>query len=289
MEFLFTAFTMPFMGRALAVGLMLSVLGGVLGPFVVTRRLEFLTDTLTHTVLPGVIVGFVAGGVPGVFWGALTAALLTATAVTLLFRAGPVRQESATAVLLTTFFAIGVVLLSRRSDYAGDLTNFLTGQPLTLNDADVLTVAVVGAVVLAVLGGTGYLLYQRAFDPEQYRARGHRVLLADLILNLLIAATVVCAVRTVGTLVALSTLLLPGIIGTTLSRHWSGAVVFGAAGLALSCWLGLGLSYLASVDLSTEIPPSATIVLTACLLAGIAGLGRFAVVRTLAERRRYVG
>lgn len=287
MGYLFTAFTMPFMVRALAVGLMLSVLGGALGPFVVTRRLEFLTDTLTHTVLPGVVVGFIAGGTPGVFWGALIAALLTAAGVTLLLRAGPVRQESATAVLLTTFFATGVVLLSRRSDYVGDLTSFLTGQPLTLNDADVFAVAAVTAVVLVTLASTGYLLYQRAFDPQLYQARGHRLLVADLVLNLLIAATVVCAVRTVGTLVALSTVLLPGIIGTALSRHWPGAVLTGGAGLAISCWLGLGLSYLASVDLETEIPPSATIVLTACALAGLAGLGRFAAARV--GRRRHVG
>lgn len=283
MDAFFSVFAMPFMNRGLTVMMLLSVLGGALGPFVVTRRLEFLTDALTHTVLPGVVVGFVVGGAPGVFWGALVAALFTAAAVTILFRSATMRQESTIAVLLTTLFALGVVLLSRRSDYAGDLTDFLTGQPLTLAKVDVLTVAVVTAVVLAVLAVSGYLLYQRAFDPEQYQARGHGLLSADLILNFMIATTVVCAVRTVGTLVALSVLLLPGVIGTTLSRTWFGAVVSGGLGLAVASWVGLGLSYLLSVDLSVQVPPSSTIVLLACLLAGLSGLAQSVLKRI----RRY--
>jgi manganese/iron transport system permease protein len=277
------------MARALAVMLLLSVLGALLGPFVVTRRLEFLTDALTHTVLPGVIVGFVLGGTPGVFWGALVAALLTAAAVTLLFHARRLRQDAAVAVLLTTMFALGVVLLSRRSDYAGDLSNFLTGQPLTLATADVVTVAVVAAAVLGGLAGTGYLLYQRAFDAELLAARGHRLLAADLVLNGMIALTVVCAVRTVGTLVALSVLLLPGVIGTALSRRWPGAIAAGGAGLALSCWLGLGLSYQASVAAEMEVPPSATTVLTGCALAGIAGIAGRAGRRLGRQGRADVG
>lgn len=279
MNIALSVFTLPFMGRALAVMLLLSVLGGLLGPFVVTRRLEFLTDALTHTVMPGVVVGFVAGGVPGVFWGALVAALVTAVAVTGLARTAAMRQESTVAVLLTSLFALGIVLLSRRSDYAGDLGNFLTGQPLTLSSTDVTTVAVAAGAVLVALAAVGYLLYQRAFDPEQYRARGHRLLVADLVLNALIALTVVCAVRTVGTLLALGVLLLPGVVGTVLCETWWAAVLTGAVSLAVSSWFGLLVSYLVSLRAAVQVPPSAAIVLCACAVAVLAGLARLPLRR----------
>ena len=268
--------SLPFMSRALSVMLLLSALGGLLGPFVVTRRLEFLTDALTHTVLPGVVVGFVAAGTTGVFWGALVAALLTAGAVTVLLRSATMRQESTVAVLLTTLFALGVALLSRRSDYAGDLTNFLTGQPLTLSTTDVATVAVSAAVVVAVLATAGHLLYQRAFDPEQFRASGRGLLTADLVTNLLVATTVVSAVRTVGTLLALGVLLLPGVLGTALCETWLGATLTGGLGLAAASTAGLLVSYTASVGSGVQIPPAAAIVLIACLLALLAAAARLA-------------
>lgn len=171
------------------------------------------------------------------------------------------------------------MLLSRRNDYAGDLGNFLTGQPLTLSMADVTTVAVAAGAVLVVLVAVGYLLYQRAFDPEQYRARGHRLLTADLVLNVLIALTVVCAVRTVGTLLALGVLLLPGVVGTVLCETWWGAVLTGAVGLALSSWVGLLVSYLVSLRAAVQVPPSAAIVLCACAVAALAALAHLPLRR----------
>ena len=263
-------FTIPFMWRAFAIMLLLSVLGGAIGPFVVLRRLEFLTDSLTHTVLPGVVVGFVFGGVPGVFWGALAAAVVTSVAVTAFSRSAVVRQETTVAVLLTTAFATGVVLLSGRSDYAGELSDFLVGQPLTLSAADVAVVAAVATAVVAVLLCCGYLLYQRTFDPVQHVARGRSLFTADLVLNLLIAVTVVCSVRTVGTLVALGVLLLPGLIGTLLGRSISGAMLIGGLALAFAGWLGLEASYVLSVEYGVQVPPSAGVVLTGCLLTAVA-------------------
>lgn len=288
MNIALSLFTLPFMARALTVMLLLSALGGLLGPFVLTRQLEFLTDALTHTVLPGVVVGFVASGVPGVFWGALVAALITAAAVTVLLRSATMKHESTVAVLLTTLFAFGVALLSRRSDYAGDLTNFLSGQPLTLSTQDVSTVAVAAALVIAVLAGTGYLLYQRAFDPEHYQANGRGLLTADLITNLLIATTVVCAVRTVGTLLALGVLLLPGVIGTALCETWLGAAIAGGLGLALSSWVGLLISYQVSVGSAVQIPPAASTVLTAFSVALLAVGARYARARFRRIRRDHV-
>lgn len=284
MGFLGDPFAVPFMAKALVAMLLLSVLGALLGPFVVTRGLEFLTDALTHTVLPGVVTGFVLAGVSGVFWGALVAASVTAVAVTLLSHARRVRQDAAIAVLLSTLFAIGVVLLSRRNDYAGDLTNFLTGQSLTLSATDVRTVLV--ATVLVVLGllFAGYLLYQRAFDSEFVRARGQSVFCADLLLNAMIAVTVVCAVRTVGTLMALSVLVIPGLIGANASRRWAGMICLGGLGFAVACWLGLIFSYQASVTVDLALPPSAPIVLTGCVFVGLAAIPR----RVRAWRRTHV-
>ena len=112
---LVTPFQAPFMARALTELVLLAVICGPVSVFVFVRRLSFVSDALTPTIFPGVVIGFVAGGVEGVFAGALIAGVVTAVALTLLTRRGAVTDDASTAVVLTAMFAVGVVLVSRRS------------------------------------------------------------------------------------------------------------------------------------------------------------------------------
>ena len=253
--------TTPFMLRALAELVLLAIICGPVGAFVLVRRLSLVADALTHTVFPGVVIGFLAGGIDGVFLGALVAAVVTAAALTLLTRTGGLSDDAATAVLLTAMFAIGVVLVSRRSSFASDLTAFLFGRILTVTPRQLVETAVLGVVVLALLAHGGRQFLFRAFDPMAASAAGFRLARLDLWLNLIVALVVVAAVRAVGTVLVVALLVVPAAAARLVTARFLPIMLLGAAMTAAAGWLGLWLSWTASVDHGLRLTSASAVVL----------------------------
>src|SRR3954454_20359473 len=240
-------FGASFMARALIEVVLLGALGGVVGVFVLLRRLAFVADTLTHTVFPGVVLGFLAGGRGGIFWGALVAAVVTAVLLTVLTARELVSEDAALAVLLTGMFSVGVVLVSRRSSYASDLTAFLFGRILIVTREQIVQSAVVALVTLLVLAFAGKELVLRSFDPIGAQAAGYRVGLLDLALNMVVALVVVAAVQAVGTILVIALLIVPAAAARALTDRLLWLAPLGALIGALGGWLGLPASFEASV------------------------------------------
>lgn len=263
-------FESPFMARALVEALLLGVVGAVVSVFVVLRRLAFVSDALTHTVFPGVVIGYLVAETDGIVWGALAFAVLSAVLLTLLAVNARVTEDATLAILLTGFFAVGVILVSRRSSYTADLTAFLFGRILTVDRQQIILTAVIGAVVLLTLALLGKELVLRAFDPDGAAARGYRVLALDLALNLVVALVVVASVRAVGTVLVIALLVVPGAAARLLSDRLAVIVVLAAAIGALGGWLGLAASYEASVNHGLRLASGATVVLALVALYAVA-------------------
>jgi manganese/iron transport system permease protein len=270
MEFLLQPFHSPFMQRALLEAVLLGVVGAVVSVFVVLRRLAFVSDVLTHTVFPGVVIGFLVAGTGGIVWGALVFAVLSAVLLTVLGARARVTEDASMAIVLTAFFAFGVILVSRRSSFTTDLTAFLFGRILTVDRGQILVTAVLGAAVLLMLGLLGKELLLRAFDPAGAEARGYRVLVLDLVLNLAVALVVVAAVRAVGTVLVIALLVVPGAAGRLLSDRLAGITVAAIVTAALAGWLGLVASWQASVNHGLRLASGATVVLVLVALYGVA-------------------
>jgi manganese/iron transport system permease protein len=263
-------FGTPFMARALVEAVLLGIVGGVVSVFVVLRRLAFVADVLTHTVFPGVVIGFLVAGTGGIVWGALLFAVLSAVLLAVLAAAARVPEDAAMAVLLTGFFAVGVVLVSRRSSFTSDLTAFLFGRILTVDTGQIVVTAVLGGLVLATLALLGKELVLRAFDPAGAAAAGYRVVLLDVVLNLAVALVVVAAVRAVGTVLVIALLVVPGAAARLLSDRLAAVVLLAAGAGALAGWLGLAASYEASVGHGLRLASGATVVLVLVVLYGLA-------------------
>jgi manganese/iron transport system permease protein len=253
-------FQLPFMARALVEAVLLGVLGGVVSVTVVLRRLAFVSDALTHTVFPGVVIGYLVAGTGGIVWGALGFALLSAALLTVL-SSRRVTEDAALAILLTGFFSVGVVLVSRRSSYTADLTTFLFGRILTVDRREIVETAVVTAVVLAVLAVLGKELLLRAFDPGAAAALGYPVRLLDLASNLVVALVVVAAVKAVGTVLVIALLIVPAAAARLLTGRLSLLVAASVLVGALGGYLGLAASYQASVYYGLRLASGATVVL----------------------------
>lgn len=256
---LFGAYALPFMGRALLVLLVLSVVAGLVGVLVNLRGLEFISDGLTHAVFPGLAIGLAVGGSAGLVPGAAIAALAGAVALTLLVRAR-VTSDAAVAVVLTATFSIGVIVVSRSDDYAGELEALLFGRVLTVAPAEVLPLVVVSLAAVLAIGVTLKQQLFRAFDPQASRAVGDPGLVLDLVLNSAIALVVVAGSSTVGALLVLALLIVPGAAARLVTvRLWWLFPVAAAVG-ASSAWLGLSAGYAISVGAGVDLPAGSTVV-----------------------------
>lgn len=256
---LFGAFALPFMARALGVMLVLAVVAGVVGVLVNLRGLEFISDGLTHAVFPGLAIGLALGGTAGLIPGAAVAALIAAVVLTLLDRAG-VTSDAAIAIVLTATFSIGVIVVSRSDDYAGELEALLFGRVLTVPPEQVLPLVLVSLTALVAVGVTLKQQLFRAFDAKGSRAAGDSALALDLTLNSAVALVVVAASATVGSLLVLALLIVPGAVARLVSQRMWWLFPIAAGFAAIAAWLGLATDFAVSVGAGVDLPAGATIV-----------------------------
>ena len=273
LDSLTTAFTLPFMGRALIVLLVLSVAAGVIGVFINLRGLEFLSDGLTHAVFPGLAAGFVFGGQGGVMVGALIAAA-AATIVLTLMSNNRVTSDATTAIVLTAMFSIGVIIVSATPSRAGGLEQLLFGHLLTVTDSEAITTAVVAGIALLLVLMTFRRQVFHAFDPEGSAAAGYRRISTELVLNIAIALVIVAASNAVGNLLVLAVLIVPGALARLVTNKLGGlfAVAVGAA--VVASWLGLAAAFGISVQGGVDIPGGATVALSFVALYALALIAR---------------
>ena len=257
---LFGAFALPFMSRALVVMLVLAVVAGVVGVLVNLRGLEFISDGLTHAVFPGLAIGLAVGGTAGLLPGAAIAALTAALVLTWLDRAG-VTSDAAIAIVLTATFSVGVIVVSKSEDYAGELEALLFGRVLTIPPAEVLPLVIVCVIALLAVVLTLKQQLYRAFDARASRAAGDSAFVLDLVLNAAVALVVVAAASTVGTLLVLALLIVPGAVARLATQRLWLLFPVAAGFAAIGAWLGLAGGYAASVGAGVDLPAGSTIVM----------------------------
>jgi len=208
---------------------------------------------------------------------------LTAVLLTVLTTRRQVSEDAALAILLTTLFALGVVLVSRQASYTSDLTAFLFGRVLTVTAVQLVQTGIVTAIVVLGLYALRRPLLLRTFDPEGARAAGYRIGALDVILNVIIALVVVAAVRAIGTILVIALLIVPAAAARAVSDRL--VVIVPLAGLigVLGGWLGLAISYEASIHHGVRLASGGTVVLVLVLfylVAAAVGTAR----RTLSTR-----
>ncbi len=219
---------------ALAEAVILGLLCGIVGSFVVLRKRSFFTVALTHSTFPGGILAVLLG--INVIVGAGVFAVLLVLAMSVISRVRRQGSQVASGVILTGGFAFGMMLQSLNPSLPIQVDTFLVGSILTVSRADLGTAAVVlvAAIVALVLGGKELLF--SSFDPWGYRAAGFSERWMDLISLGLIAATVAVAMPAVGSILAIALIVGPAAAARILVRS-----VFWMVPLACVFAVGSGL------------------------------------------------
>jgi ABC-type Mn2+/Zn2+ transport system permease subunit len=258
LDLLLNFWTMPFMVRAVIVLVTLGITAGVVGVFVNLRGFEFLTDGLTHAVFPGIAAGVAFAGSGGLFWGAAIAAAAATVFLSLLARRG-VSSDAAVAVVLVAMFSVGVLIVSRSDDAAGQLEQLLFGRLFTVSLAEVVATVAISLLAIATVLSTVRAQVMTAFDRDAARAAGYRVTLVDLALNVSIALVVVSASIAVGNLLVIAFLIVPGALARIWARRLTSLFAIALSFAVVGGLAGLAGAFTISVGLDIPVPPGAAI------------------------------
>jgi len=273
-----------FMQRALAAGIMVGLLCGVLAFFVVLRRLSFIGVGISHSAFGGVAIGVLTGLDP--FLLAAGVCLLVAWAIGWISRRGRLHEDTAIGILFSSVMALGVALISLSRDYQIDLFGYLFGNILAVAPLDLwlLAIATIGVVgVVAVLFKS--LLFV-AFDEEVARANGLPVDLLQYVLLSCLAIAVVAAMRVVGIILVEALLVIPAATGFQLARGYRTMLAISVVSAIVAAVGGLCLSYLLNVAAGAMIILVASSVFFATLLLGRGHRRRAAAVLAVSQRAR---
>ena len=234
-------FAFGFMQRALVASIIVGVVCAVIGCYVVLRSMAFLGDALAHAILPGVAVAYLVGA--NLLAGALVAGVIVAVGISFVTKAGTIREDTAIGIFFAAALALGVVLISTTGGYTVDLTHVLFGNVLGVSGADLW---ISGGLALAVLAAI-VLLYRRllvgSFDPVFGRTLGLRIHALRTGLFLMLAATIVVSLRTVGVALVAAMLVTPPAAAYLLTRRLPAMMVVSALIGVVSAVAGLYLSY----------------------------------------------
>lgn len=265
-----------------------TVVGGVLGLlgcFVVLRRMSLIGDAISHAVLPGVVIAFllVSTGIAGLFLGALAAGVLTAVMINLVTRFSRVKEDAAIGIVFTAMFALGVVLVSwLPSGTHFDMKCFLFGDPLAVQREDMLMIALISPTVVALVVLLYHPLKLMCFDSTLAVTMGFRIGLLHYLLMILLSATIVAALRSVGVIMGVAMLITPAAVAYQLTNRLASMLCMAALVGAFSAFAGMFLAF------QIDSPPGPTMVLvasTAFLLAMVLAPQRGVLVAWLRRHR----
>ena len=274
MDGFFTALTEhAFLQTAVAAALLASIGCGVMGTYVVVKRITFIAGGIAHSVLGGMGAAAYYGFDP--LHGALLAAIAAALLIGWVRLHWHTQEDTLIGALWAIGMAVGVLFIAKSPGYQADLTSYLFGNILLVPRASLWFMLALDIVLLAVVAAYHRQFLAVVFDEEFARLRGIPVGFFYLLLLVLVAVTVVLLIQVVGLILVLALLTLPAAIAGhhvhSLGRMMLIAVVLGS----LLSVAGLAVSY------GPDLPAGPTII----LLAGGAYIGSALLVQFINHRR----
>jgi manganese/iron transport system permease protein len=264
-EYLMEPLSFGFMQRGLLASVLVAIICGVLGSFVVLKGLAFIGDALAHASFGGVALAFVLGA--NIYLGAFVFALATALGIGAISQRGRVSADTAIGVLFSGTFAFGILIISRVESYTTDLFGYLFGDVLSITGRDLVTITVSGLVVLALVAAFYRRLLFVAFDPTVAAASGVPARGLEYLLLALLGVTIVTAIQAVGIVLVVALLVTPAATASLIARRFHHMMLVSVVVGCLSALLGIYVSYY------LDVASGAAIILVAtALFFGVLGV-----------------
>lgn len=248
----------PVMQRALLASLLAGVACGLIGTWIVLRGLTFIGDALAHGVVPGLAASAVLGINPVL--GAVLSAAVMVGGITIVQRRARFGSDTAIGLLFVGMLSVGVLIMSRSTSFAGDLTGFLFGGITGIRTGDLLLGAGVAVTVLVatVIGFRAFLVL--SFNADAAKVMGLRPGLTHAVMLILVTATIVASFKSVGSLLVFALITAPAAAAVQVVRRVPLVLVASVVFAEMSVVIGLLLAWHANLAPGASMASTAVVI-----------------------------
>lgn len=265
MENLITLFNIGFFRNAFIAAFFASITCGIIGTYIVSRRIVFISGGITHASFGGIGMGYYFGFNP--ILGAVVFGIFSALGIEFFTKRADLREDSAIAILWSLGMALGVIFIFLTPGYAPNLMSYLFGNILTVSTEDLIYLLLLAIFVIGV-----FLIFYRmiifvSFDEEFALTNNAPVRLFNALLMCLVALTIVLNIRVVGIILVMSLLTIPQAIANLFTKRFDYMMFYSIGFAFLGSLTGLSFSYI------YDIPSGAAIIFSLVVLYGLIKTG----------------
>jgi len=244
-----------FMQHAFIACILSSIGCGIIGTYVVVKRVGFLAGGIAHTVLAGMGIAYFMESSPLI--GAVIAALIAAISMSFIKLRWKQQEDILVAAFWSVGMAIGILFISRTPGYSVDLMSFLFGNILLVSKSDLLLMAILDIIIVGIV----FLFYKQfmaaVFDEEFARIRGIRIEIYYTLLMCMVALTVVLLIQIVGLILVIALLIFPAACAAQFFHSIFKMMLAATVICMLMTISGLTIAY------QPDLPAGATIIVIA--------------------------
>lgn len=241
MSIIANIFEYDFLTNAFIASILSGITCGIVGSYIVTRRIVFLSSGITHASFGGLGIALYAGIDP--LLGALSFASISSVGIEFASRRGGIREDSVVGIIWSMGMAIGALFMSLRPGYATDLTSYLFGNILLVTPQNIVWLSILTAVL--IIGSILWLrrLMYITFDEEYAKSQGINTTLVSYIMAVVIAISIVLSIKVMGIILLLSLITIPTVIANDITKDFKLITPLSAIIAVVGNVIGFILSY----------------------------------------------
>lgn len=254
MDFFQDVLVYAFLQKALITSVVVGIICGVIGSFIILRGMALMGDAIAHAILPGVAISYMLG--VNYFYGAVVVGVLTALGIGVISDKSRIKSDAAIGIVFSAAFALGVILITKAKS-AIDLTQILFGNVLYVSTVDMWLTVIIGIILLLIVTLFFKELLISSFDETMAKVYGLKTRFIHYGIMVLLTLVTVASLQTVGVILVVSLLITPASTAYLLTNRLSTMIVLSAFFGALSSVVGIYFSYV------YNLPPGPVIALAA--------------------------
>lgn len=241
MSFLNDLLFYDYLQKALITSIMVGIISGVIGSFIVLRGMSLMGDAISHAVLPGIAISYMLG--ISYFYGAVVAGVIAAVGIGGISQNSRIKTDASIGIVFSTALALGIILITKAQS-ATDLTQILFGNVLHVRTSDMWITAGVSLLVIIII----LLFYKElliaTFDETMARVYGLNTRFIHYGLMVLLTLVAVASLQTVGVILVVSLLITPASTAYLLTNRLSIMIMLSSIFGAIAAVVGIYYSYM---------------------------------------------
>ncbi|HAF31291.1 MAG TPA: hypothetical protein DCG75_19815 [Bacteroidales bacterium] len=241
-----------FITNSLLAGILASISCGIIGTYIVTRRMVFLSGGITHASFGGIGIGYFLGFNPII--SAAIFGVLSALGIEFVSKRSEIREDSVIGILWSFGMALGIMFIFLTPGYAPNLMSYLFGSILTVSTLDILLMLALCLILIVVFTAFYRLILFISYDQEFAKTHKIAVNLINYVLISLVALTIVLNIKVVGIILVISLLTIPQSIANLFTKDFKNIIIISIVIGLIGAFLGLVISY------KINIPSGASII-----------------------------